>query len=92
MASNSDAAAFSGISSTSSEGKYIYRVYFDITLSIEENEEPVRMSDSLDCLAGQDAREALSKVEEFVMNSDKYTASPIEFFVTGVKRLAGTEI
>ena len=90
MAMNPDAAALLG--SNESEPISIYRVYFDILINMEEASDPIRMSDSLDVAAGQDIREAQAKVEEFVMNSGKYGNNASEFYVTGSKRLASTEI
>ena len=88
---NNDAAALLG--SEEKQPVYIYRVYFDVLVNMEESEEhPITISDSLDVDAGRDAREAQAKVEEFVLNSSKYHIPTSEFYITSTKRLAGTEI
>ena len=87
---NSDAAALLG--QPDKDPVYIYRVFFDVLLSIEESEEPINISDSIDVSSGPDAREAQAKVEDFVINSGKYKGPANEFFITGSKRLATSEI
>jgi hypothetical protein len=87
---NNDAAAFLG--TDEKQPIYIYRVYFDLLVQIEEEENPITLSDSLDVDAGRDIREAQTKVEEFVMSSGKYHIPASEMFITGAKRLAATEI
>jgi hypothetical protein len=90
LPNNNDAAALLGEQEKSP--LFIYRVYFDIIVSMEDEETPVLVSDSLDVDAGRDAREAQDKVEEFVLRSTKYKIPVTEFFISGCKRLAGTEI
>lgn len=86
-----DAAAL--LEQSNADATYIYRIYFDIVIaSADESEHTIKISDSFDVLGGQDAREAQTKVQEFVMSSGKYPAEPVEFYITGSKRLAGTDI
>jgi hypothetical protein len=89
---NSDAAALLGRPDSEFQAQSIYRVYFDLLIEVEDSDDPIKLSDSLDTLAGVEARDAQQKVEEFVLNSGKYKITPIEFYITGTKRLATTEI
>jgi hypothetical protein len=87
---NNDAAAFLGLNEK--QPVFIYRVYFDVLVVVEEEDHPITLSDSLDVDAGRDAREAQGKVEDFILNSGKYHIPATELFITGTKRLASTEI
>jgi hypothetical protein len=94
ISSNNDAAALLG--DTEKVTVYIYRVYFDMVVSVEteagEELNSAVLSDSLDVDAGRDVRDAQTKVEDFVMNSGKYNVPVSEFYITGSKRLAMSEI